>query len=89
MFSPANKPTVLPLKEQGKLTVIGSAAQLAMVSSLLGEMDPGVAPTGQSQPPQSARAETRAVVIRLKHGNAESLQGILSRLLSPPPSRRC
>lgn len=80
---PASKPTVMPLKDQGKLTVVGSAAQLALVATLLGELDPGSAPTTGAQPGAPARAESKAAMIRLKFVSPDVAQGIISRLLSP------
>jgi type II secretion system protein D len=82
---PPQKPTVMPLPQQSKLTVIGSAAQLAMVSTLVGEMDPGAQATGNppaGAAPAQPRAELRAAVVRLTHVSAENVAGVLTRLLS-------
>jgi len=78
------RPTVLPLAAQGKLTVIGSPEQLALVASLLAEVDPGAAPTtGANGAAQAVPPETRTTVIRTRHLAATAAQAMLSRLLSP------
>lgn len=79
------RPTVLPLAAQGKLTVIGSAEQLALVAALLAEIDPGAAPTtraGDGAAP-AAQPETRTTVLRMKHLTAPVAQNLVTRLLSP------
>lgn len=79
------RPTVLPLAAQGKLTVIGSPEQLALVASLIAEVDPGAAPTtrtGDSSAP-TAQPETRTTVLRMKHLTAPLAQNLVTRLLSP------
>lgn len=80
---PEKKPTVLPMKEQGKLTIIGSAAQLSLAASLIGELDPGAAATRGVGSTGPAKPESRAEVIRLKFVTPASVQNILTRLLSP------
>ncbi len=82
--APEKKPTILPLKEQGKLTIVGTPSQLTLAANLIGEVDPGALPGGHSeQPGIPAPAESRASLIRLKHTSPAAAQSILSRLLSP------
>lgn len=82
---PDKKPTILPLKDQGKLTIVGTPAQLALAANLLGEMDPGSAPMASAPgtQPGAARPESKASMVRLKYVTPASVQSILARLLSP------
>jgi type II secretion system protein D len=88
---PANrKPTILPMKEVGKVTVVGPSGLIVQASTLLGELDPGTsanpAATGAGAGAASgggAVIEDRAAVIRLKHATAASMDAIMPRLLSP------
>ncbi len=71
------KPTVLPLTESGKVTVVGSRAMIAQATALLGEFDPGVG-TGSN-----SKSDNRASVLRLAHVQASQVEQIAGRLLSP------
>jgi type II secretion system protein D len=79
------KPTVLPLKEMGKVTVVGPPNLLLQATALLNEIDPGTTASGSgaSGVGTPARIENRAVVVRLKYITAGSLDQIMPRLLSP------
>jgi len=85
---PANrKPTVLPLTESGKITVVGSRAMIAQAAALLSEIDPGAgigvgAGTGFGQG-NSLNSDNRASVIRLSHIPATQVEQIAGRLLTP------
>lgn len=81
---PANrKPTVLPLTEAGKITVVGSRALLAQATALLGEIDPGSGSGAGSGPVTGPRADNRAAVFRLTHIPASQVEQIAARLLTP------
>ncbi|MGE4198574.1 MAG: secretin N-terminal domain-containing protein, partial [Phycisphaerales bacterium] len=81
---PEKKPTILPIKDQGKLTVVGTSSQLALAANLIGEIDPGAAPSSAAPgQPRPAKPESRASLVRLKHTTPGAAQSILSRLLSP------
>jgi len=75
------RPTVLSLASQGKLTVVGTADQLAQAASVLAEADPGI-DTGAGAE-RRATLESRSAVIRLEHVAPQAAQGVLERLLSP------
>lgn len=76
---PAQKPVVVPLPEAGKITVVGTRPQLTQASALIGEIDPGAAPAEGG----TARPESRATVITLRHISAATVDQIVGRLLTP------
>lgn len=76
------RPTLLPLPTQSKLTVVGTPAQLAQAAAVLGELDPEAQPTAAGGKPP-ATPETRAAVIRLAHVTPAAAMGVLETLLSP------
>lgn len=77
-----NRPIVLALPQQSKVTVIGSGEQLRKAAVLLAELDPASAPTGGGGE-RVARAETQAVITPLKFVKPDQAQQVLARLLSP------
>lgn len=72
------RPTVLPLPEVAKLTVIGASEQVKQAAALIAEVDPEAKPAGTS----SGTPERRAATIRLSHVEPASVQRILEGLLS-------
>lgn len=74
------QPTVLPLPEVGKITLVGPPALLAQATALIGELDPGAG----ADPGESVR-EIRTVEV--EHISARSAEQIASRLLSPRQRR--
>lgn len=74
------KPTVLPLPEAGKITVVGPAPLLAQAMTLIGEIDPAA---DRLDAPRDARPERVAKVVTLSHATPEAALSIASRLLSP------
>ncbi|MCG3124989.1 MAG: hypothetical protein GIKADHBN_03499 [Phycisphaerales bacterium] len=78
----ARKPTVLPLPEAGKLTVIGSQPLLLQAMTLLNEIDGG----GRAVDPAQA-VERKAVIVRLKFVTPAQVEQITSRLLTPRQSQ--
>ena len=78
------RPTLLTMPAQGKLLLIGSAAQAAVASGLLAELDPGSSAMAAAggQPVRPA-AESRAVIVALSHVRGEAAQAVLAKLLSP------
>lgn len=75
---PKQRPTVIPLPQASKVTVIGQAAAVAMASTLVSEVDPA---SGQ-QPGQVSAMERRAITLRLAHASPQAIDGVLARLLS-------
>ncbi|MEX2217316.1 MAG: secretin N-terminal domain-containing protein [Phycisphaerales bacterium] len=73
----AQKPTVLPIPENGKVTVVGPAALLAQAAALIAEIDPG-----SRQGAGSAQPERRAAVIRLKNLSPAAVEQFAGRLLT-------
>lgn len=78
---PRRKPVVIPSPETGRVTVVGDVTALNQASALMAEIDPG-AVGGDNANPQGAR-ETRALMISLKHVTPQSVESIVTRLLSP------
>ncbi|TVQ62329.1 MAG: hypothetical protein EA378_05260 [Phycisphaerales bacterium] len=72
------RPTVLPLADVNKVTVVGPAPMLAQAAALIGEIDPT---TGGE--PRQASAETVAQTLRLSHVEAGRAEQIARRLLTP------
>jgi type II secretion system protein D len=77
---PKNKPVVLALAEQNKVTVVGAPAMIARAGTLLGELDPGSSAQGGTP---GAVVERRAVTMRLKHAAPATLSEVLTRLATP------
>jgi type II secretory pathway component GspD/PulD (secretin) len=77
---PKKKPTVIPLPEVNKLTIVGNAAALAQAAALLAQIDPGVtSPQGTT----GVKLERRAAVIPLRFATAQSIEAIATKLLPP------
>lgn len=75
------RPTVIPLPQAGKVTVVGSSTQLAQVVTLLAALDPDAqAQAGRDAP---AAPERRAVVIALRHATPAAVEGVARTLLNP------
>ena len=75
---PKKLPTVLPLPEVAKLTVIGRAEQLRQAAALVAEVDPEAKPVGEAP----GTPERRAVTLRLSHVEPAGVQRILDGILS-------
>lgn len=71
------RPTVLPLIEAGKVTVVGPEALLLQAAALLSEIDPPE--TGGDA---TVRPERESRTIRLRHASPDDVERIASRLLS-------
>ncbi|MBX3402086.1 MAG: hypothetical protein KF699_01610 [Phycisphaeraceae bacterium] len=80
---PGSRPTVLPLTQQGKLTIVGTAEQLALCAALIAEVDPEAMPTATDGEPRRAAPESRVAVLRTRHLTAQAAQSLVTRLLSP------
>lgn len=77
---PANrKPTVLPLPEAGKLTIIGAQPFLLQAMTLLGEVDGG----GMTAQQVEKSVERKAVVAKLKFVTPAQVEQIATRLMTP------
>ncbi|MFA6044387.1 MAG: secretin N-terminal domain-containing protein, partial [Phycisphaerales bacterium] len=76
--NPKKRPTVLPLPEVAKLTVIGAAEQVKQAAALIAEVDPEAKPAGTA----AGTLERRAATLRLAHVEPASVQRILEGLLS-------
>lgn len=73
-----DKPTVIPIPESNKLTVIGSSTLLAEATALLSQVDPGAAAGGA----RSATLERRAAVIKLRSLSPKMVDQFASKLLT-------
>lgn len=77
----SRRPTIIPLGDSGKVTMVGPASLLMQAVALLGEIDPGSQPTdGVPQPSRSP--ERRAAVIRLTHITPQNVEQLAPRLLT-------
>lgn len=74
------RPTVLPIAQQSKVTVVGTGAQVAEAATLLLEVDPGME-TDATRP--AAPGEPTAAVIALEHATPANVENVVRRLLSP------
>lgn len=80
----ASRPTIVPLADAGKVTVVASASQLAQAASLIGEIDPGSARAPASRDPdRPALPERRASVIALTYVTPAAIEQLVPRLLTP------
>lgn len=79
-LEPKNKPVVLALAEQNKVTVVGAPTMIARAGTLLSELDPGSSAQGGTP---GAVVERRAVTLRLKHAAPATLAEVLTRLATP------
>src|SRR5262249_18591503 len=77
-LQPPKRPTVLPLTQAGKITIVGPTVLLAQAATLLGEIDPGSGSGGTG-----ALLENRAAVVRLKFITPQQVDQITTRLLTP------
>ncbi len=73
-----SRPTVLPLPEVAKITLIGSQALLLQATALLGEIDPAAA-TGE---PRDAQPESVVRSVRLEHITPAQAEAIAQRMLT-------
>lgn len=71
------KPTVLPLAEAGKITVVGAESLLVQAQALLSEIDPPSADGVSTRPERESRT------IPLLHATPEDVERMAARLLSP------
>ncbi|MCC6425780.1 MAG: hypothetical protein IT435_03060 [Phycisphaerales bacterium] len=77
---PANrKPTVLPLPEAGKLTIVGPQQFLLQAMTLLGEVDGG----GRAAADPALAIERKAIVVKLKFVTPAQVDQIATRLMTP------
>ncbi|MFM9994415.1 MAG: secretin N-terminal domain-containing protein [Phycisphaerales bacterium] len=84
----AAKPTIVPLTDAGKLTIVAPAALLAQAAALIGEIDPGSARAPASQDPgRPALPERRAAVLRLTYVTPAAIEQLAPRLLTPRQSQ--
>ncbi len=75
--APPKKPTILPLAQAGKVTIVGPRSLLAQAMALLSEIDPGA---GGSL---GASLDSRAAVVKLKFITPQQIDQITTRLLTP------
>ncbi|MFG0243164.1 MAG: secretin N-terminal domain-containing protein [Phycisphaerales bacterium JB054] len=73
-----SKPTVIPLPEVNKITVIGAQALVLQATALVGEIDPAAA-TGE---PRDAQPETVVRAIVLEHIEPSQAEQIVRRMLT-------
>ncbi len=79
-----NKPTIVPLADVGKVTVVGTGAQVAQAAGLIGEIDPGAAraPGAEQGGARPAIPERRSAVIRLTYITPSAIEQLAPRLLT-------
>jgi type II secretion system protein D len=81
---PKQMPTIIPLTEVGKVTVVGAMPQLAKATALLAQLDPGVTTSqGGGKSTGGSKLERRAAFVPLKYATAASVEAIASKLLPP------
>ena len=85
---PESRPTLLPIDNQGKLTIVGPASQIAQAAALLIEIDPGAEPTTNGEHSEDetagrASADVRSVLIPLAHVEADAAIRVAQQLISP------
>lgn len=73
-----SKPTVIPLPEVNKITVIGAQALVLQATALVGEIDPAAA-TGE---PRDAQPESVVRAIALEHIEPGQAEQIVRRMLT-------
>jgi type II secretion system protein D len=73
------RPTIIPMPDASKVTLVGDSVLLAQAVSLLSQVDPGAIREGQQQ----AGVERRAKTISLKHTTPQAIESVLPRLLTP------
>ncbi|MFZ4574999.1 MAG: secretin N-terminal domain-containing protein, partial [Phycisphaerales bacterium] len=76
---PRRKPTLIPMPESSKMTMVGESALLAQAVALLSQVDPGVVGNGAAP----GTVERRAITIALKHTTPQAIEAMLPRLLTP------
>jgi type II secretion system protein D len=72
------KPTIVPLPDVGKLTIVASVQHLTQARGLLGEIDPASGQAGRAAAP-----ERRAAVVRFSHITTALVDQVAPRLLTP------
>src|SRR5262249_34162402 len=70
----SRRPTVIPLPDQSKITVVGPSSLLLQAVALLGEMDPAVRQGGAE--PRPSAPERRATVLRLTYITPQTVEQI-------------
>lgn len=72
------RPTVISIPQVNKLTIVGTAEQIAKATTLLAAIDPGVVNEGGT-----VKAETKAAFVRLKFAKSSEVAETVRRLLTP------
>lgn len=80
-----DRPTILPLPDAGKITVIGATGLIAEAAVLLNEIDGGGA-VGEGSIPGS-QLEMAGELIPLEHVDARGAVGLMNQLLTPRQQR--
>ena len=75
----SRRPTVIPLPDSSKITLVGPASLLVQAVALLGEIDPA---TKQGDQPRSATPERRAGIIKLTYITPQMIDQLAPRLLT-------
>ncbi|MFN0132321.1 MAG: secretin N-terminal domain-containing protein [Phycisphaerales bacterium] len=76
----SRRPTIVPLNDASKLTIVAQASLMLQAVALLGEIDPAIK---QGSGAEAAPVpERRATVIRLTHITPQAIEQIAPRLLS-------
>ncbi|MBL9002048.1 MAG: hypothetical protein JNK25_13025 [Phycisphaerae bacterium] len=78
-LDPKKRPTVIPIPESGKVTLVGPGPLLAQAGGLLSQIDPAIVKAGEP----SATPERRTLTARLKHATPQQVEGLLTRLSTP------
>ncbi|MBS0196736.1 MAG: hypothetical protein JSR77_08260 [Planctomycetes bacterium] len=78
-LEPKKRPTIIPIAEGSKVSIVGPTSLLAQAASFLSQLDPGSGPAGSP----AATRERRAMTIKLKYATPQQVEAVVSRLLSP------
>lgn len=77
----AERPTILPIANQGRLVVVGNPDDIDRAKQLLEQIDPGASPATDNAPGVPVIAAADA--IPLKHAAPNAVAALLGKLLSP------
>lgn len=80
------KPTVIPLEDVNKISVIGSALAIAQAVALIEEVD-GPIDDGDATDESSPSSAHTTVIVDLVHAAPDAVQGAITALMSPRQHR--
>ncbi len=80
-------PTILPLDEVGKLTIVGDAGVLVQATALLQEIDGPIDASGQAQMEYELASQPRVAVIPVRFSNPQGAMTAVKQLLNSRQQR--